>query len=478
MSSDTVLYILAIVIPIVEVIGIITAVRAIMNTRTSQGAIAWVISLVTFPFLALPLYWIFGRSKFQGYCLLRNSKDREVRYIIETLRREAEKKNLLPDKQYGENRAVVELTSMPFTRGNSARLLIDGQATFDSIFEGISAARDYVLVQFYIIKDDGLGGRLKKALMEKAAEGVRVYLLYDEIGCHKLPKSYTSDLRRAGVTVKAFHTTKGRANRFQLNFRNHRKIVIVDGKIGYVGGHNVGDEYLGKTKQFSGWRDTHVEVRGPVVQAVQFSFLEDWNWASANIPDLNWTLEPDDRSNILAQVAATGPADRFDTCGLLFVHAIQSARRRIWIASPYFVPDESVISAMKLAALRGVDVRILVPDKPDHLVVYWASYSYYEKVLPLGIKMYRYQAGFMHQKAMLIDDEVSAIGTANFDNRSFRLNFEITMLFNDRDFARDVEKMFEEDFARSRLATMADFEQRPFLFRLAARSSSLLSPIL
>lgn len=240
----------------------------------------------------------------------------------------------------------------------------------------------------------------------------------------------------------------------------------------------MGDDYLGKSHKFDAWRDTHVEVKGPVVQAVQFSFLEDWYWASSAIPELNWKLTPVEQNNIQAQVVATGPADRLDSCGLFFVHAIQSARNRIWIASPYFVPDAPVISALQLAALRGVDVRILVPDKPDHLLVYWASYSYYEKVLPLGIKLYRYQAGFMHQKTMLVDDAVSAVGTANFDNRSFRLNFEITMLFNDQDFAGEVETMFEEDFSRSRQATMADFEQRSFFFRLAARSSSLLSPIL
>jgi len=333
-------------------------------------------------------------------------------------------------------------------------------------------------VQFFIIKDDLLGRRFKAALMQKAAEGIRVYLLFDEIGCHKLPQAYVDDLRNAGAKVHAFHTTKGRANRFQLNFRNHRKIVVVDGVVAYVGGHNVGDEYLGKSARFSAWRDTHVEVKGPVVQAVQFSFLEDWYWASSRIPELNWKLLPAKDSDILVQLVATGPADRLDTCELLFVHAIQSARRRLWIASPYFVPDASLISALQLAALRGVDVRILIPEKPDHLLVYWASFSYYEQVLPLGIQLFRYQAGFMHQKAMIVDDQIAAIGTANFDNRSFRLNFEITLLFDDRNFAGDVETMLADDFARSRRVTMADFEQRSFFFKLAARSSRLLSPIL
>jgi cardiolipin synthase len=319
---------------------------------------------------------------------------------------------------------------------------------------------------------------LQSKLIQKAKENVKVYFLYDEIGSHKLPQSYLRDMQIAGIVTSAFHTTKGKTNRFQLNFRNHRKIVVVDGKIAYVGGHNVGDEYLGKHPKFGAWRDTHVKIEGPAVQCIQFCFVEDWYWATKGIPELNW--EPcrvaDGRENAL--VIASGPADRLETCGLMFVQAINEARERIWIASPYFVPDLQILSALKLAALRGVDVRILLPEKADHRTVYLASFSYYQNTLPIGIKIYRYTAGFMHQKVFLIDSRCAAVGTANLDNRSFRLNFEITLLNYDSLFIKEVETMLSNDFDRSQPATMDDYTHRPFLFKLAVRSARLLAPIL
>ncbi len=478
MDLEAILSVLAIVIPIVEILGITTAIHAVMHARTSQGSIAWAISLITFPWLSLPLYWIFGRSKFNGYVRLINSSKSEVKHIIEKVHTSARDSGLIAHAQTGDDRALAKLAQIPFSHGNALQLLIDGDATFSLIFNEIESARKYILVQFYIIHADELGNALKSRLKTKAAEGVKVYFLYDEIGCHKLPISYVEDMQRAGIHTSAFHTTRGRANRFQLNFRNHRKIVVIDGRTAFVGGHNVGDEYMGRNPRFGAWRDTHLMAKGPSVMGAQYSFLEDWFWAAGSIPELCWNCEsaPDGEKRVL--VVSSGPADKLDTCGLMFVHAINAAQHRIWIASPYFVPDLQVISALQLAALRGVDVRILVPEKADHRLVYLASFSYYQNTLPMGIKIYRYQEGFMHQKVFLIDDIASAVGTANLDNRSFRLNFEITMLVHDRGFAGEVEKMLESDFARSRLVCEDDYEKRSFFFKLAVRFSRLLAPIL
>ena len=477
-NADVIYGIIAIVVPLVELLGILTAVHAVMNARTSQGAIAWAISLVTFPWLALVLYAIFGRNKFNGYVLLRSSKDQDIHHFIEKIEAEAAAKKLIREELSDSERALTRLADMPVTRYNKSRLLIDGHETFPCIFEGIESAKQYILVQFFIVKDSAVGRELQSKLIQKARENVKVYFLYDEIGSHKLPQSYMRDMQIAGIVTSAFHTTKGKTNRFQLNFRNHRKIVVVDGKVAYVGGHNVGDEYLGKHPKFGAWRDTHLKIEGPAVQGIQFCFVEDWYWATKGIPELNW--EPcrtvDGRENAL--VVASGPADRLETCGLMFVQAINEARERVWIASPYFVPDMQILSALKLAALRGVDVRILLPEKADHRTVYLASFSYYKNTLPLGIKIYRYTAGFMHQKVFLIDSRCAAVGTANLDNRSFRLNFEITILNYESLFIRAVETMLSNDFARSQPAAMDDYIRRPFLFRLAVRSASLLAPIL
>ena len=477
-NTDVIYTILAIVIPLVELLGIAAAVHAVMRARTSQGAIAWAISLVTFPWLALVLYAIFGRNKFHGYVSLRGSKDSDIHHFIEKIGAEAADKKLICENQTVTQTALTRLAEKPVLKGNRSQLLIDGTETFRRIFEGIESANEYILVMFYIVKDDAIGSELQSKLIQKARENVRVNFLYDEIGSHKLPHSYLLEMQMAGVFTSAFHTTRGKANRFQLNFRNHRKIVVVDGKIAYVGGHNVGDEYLGGHDRFGPWRDTHVRVEGPVVQALQFSFVEDWYWATRGIPELNWKLNRAVNGNEDALVIASGPADKLETCGLMFVEAINAATDRVWIASPYFVPDLQTLSALKLAALRGVDVRILLPEKPDNRTVWLASFSYYENTLPHNIKLYRYTAGFMHQKVFLIDSSCAAVGTANLDNRSFRLNFEVTLLNYDAGFVKEVATMLENDFARSSPVAMDEYSKRSFFFKLAVRSARLLAPIL
>ena len=478
LNSDTVFFIVAILVPLVELLGILAAVHAVMNARTSQGAIAWGISLLTFPWIALVLYAIFGRNKFKGYVLLRNSRDKAIQYVIDKCRVEASERGLIQKNPLISEIALSRLADLPVTRFNKSHLLVNGEKTFRAIFEGIESAREYILVQFYIIKNDELGRALKTRLIQKARENVKVYFLYDEIGSYKLPGSYIQDLQNEGVIISAFHTTKGKANHFQLNFRNHRKIVIVDGKIGYIGGHNVGDEYVSKHPKFGTWRDTHVMLEGPAVKLVQYCFIQDWYWARTRIPELSWEFQKAENGSEEALVVASGPADPLETCSLMFVHAIHSAKERIWIASPYFVPDEKVLGALKLAVLKGVDVRILIPEKPDHRTVYLASLSYYEDTLPHGIKLYRYTAGFMHQKVFLVDSTCAAVGTANLDNRSFRLNFELTLLNYDLSFIKKIEDMLKDDFSRSRSVELTDYTQRSFFFKLVVRSARLFGPIL
>jgi cardiolipin synthase len=373
------------VVPLVELLGILAAVHAIMNARTSQGAIAWAISLITFPWLALILYAVLGRNKFKGYVLLRSAKDQNIHHYIEKIQKEAVSRNLIEENLSASERSLTRLADMPITRYNKSRLLIDGNETFRSIFEGIESAEKYILIQFFIIKNDDLSREFQNKLIEKAKKNIKIYFLYDEIGSHKLPQGYLREMQIAGINTSAFHTTKGKANRFQLNFRNHRKIVVVDGKIAYVGGHNVGDEYLGKDPKIGAWRDTHVKVQGPVVQEIQFCFVEDWHWATNEMPEFSWELQKagDGREKIL--MIASGPADNLETCALMFVQAINDARQRIWIASPYFVPDLQILSALKLAALRGVDVRVMLPEKADHRTVYLASFSYYQNTLPFSL---------------------------------------------------------------------------------------------
>jgi cardiolipin synthase len=467
---------------VMHIAGALTSVQAVMSTRTSQGAIAWAVSLNACPYVAVPAYWVFGRSKFDGYAMIEHKGFMEDSEALERARRILEDEGMLFEPTTADEKSHVKLLEnlarLPITRQNSAELLIDGKATFDAIIEGISEARDYVLVEFYIIRDDGLGQRLKAALVERANAGVRVYVLYDELGSKDLPSSYTNELRDAGAEVHPFNTTQGAGNRFRLNFRNHRKIVVIDGEVAYVGGLNVGDEYLGLgDPKLSPWRDTHVGMRGPVVQCVQVPFVEDWNWATGTTLSLNWKPQKAPEGNALALCLPTGPADVLEHGTLWFLHAINSAQNRLWIVSPYFVPDEQLMSALQLAALRGVDVRILIPENPDQQLVYLSSFSYLEEAEAAGIQIYRYKPGFLHQKVALIDDRWAVVGTANLDNRSMRLNFEITMLFEDKEFAREVESMLEDDFSRSRLVSASEYTGRSLLFRLSVRVARLMAPV-
>ena len=469
------------VIVAIHVLGLIAAAHAALTARTSQGAIAWAVSLLFMPYLALIPYLIFGRSKFEGYVEARRVRNRQFGEQARTLRQSglarAEVEAQLGRSLHGI-RTLTTLTGLPFTRGNQVRLLINGEATFDAIFAAIAAAKRYVIVQFFIVHDDGLGRRMQSALLTKAQEGVPVYFLYDGIGSHALPSHYTDELRAAGVQVGEFLIRRRRLiKRYQLNFRNHRKIVVVDGERAFVGGHNVGDEYLGLKPPLSPWRDTHIEVTGPAAAEIQLAFLEDWYWASGQVPKLNW--QPHSwPQNQHCQVVPSGPADEQEVCTLFFVQAINAARQRLWITTPYFVPDEAVFTALKLATLRGVDVRILIPSRRDHFLVFQASSLYAEEAVRVGIKIYRYQPGFLHQKVLLVDDVAAAVGSANLDNRSFRLNFEITVLTLDPEFAARVAEMLRADFDQSRPLQIRQLARTPLPRQLVMHAARLFSPIL
>lgn len=434
-------------------------------------------ALNTFPYIAVPAYWVFGRSEFNGYVTARRvdllETDDTTQAYVDRLVTE----NLIAFPGRKEALLVEKLAKLPYTQGNEAELLVDGQATFDSIFAGIDRAKDYVLVQFYILRDDQLGTELKSRLIKKAESGVRCLVLYDEIGSHSLSAKYVADLKAAGVQMAAFNTTQGSTNRFQINFRNHRKIVIADGLEAWVGGHNVGDEYMGRDPAFGDWRDTHLRLEGPVVPCVQVSFYEDWHWATGEKPVLKWeTRHSASGATLPVLCLPSGPADQLETCTLYFVDLINRAEKRLWIASPYFVPDEQFITALKLAALRGVDVKILIPDKTDNKLVQFTGWSYLEELEKAGIQMWRHEGGFMHQKVIVVDDRCT-IGTANFDNRSFRLNFEITIEVADPTFTAQVATMLKNDFAHARQSKASEMTSSSFWFRFATRVCRLLAPV-
>jgi cardiolipin synthase A/B len=461
-----------------HVLGVVSSVDALMSTRTAPGAVAWIGALNTFPYVAVPAYWVFGQQRFQGYVVGRRDVDTQLHHALEAkmasvyahVEPTPGTQELMP--------ALQRLAKLPLLGGNEVELLIDGEATFASLLAGMAAAEHYLLVQFYIVRDDGIGREFKRVMEERARAGVAVHFLYDEIGSYRLPGRFLAELVEAGVQVRRFHSTRGIGNQFQLNFRNHRKIVVADGRHGWAGGFNVGDEYLGLDLRVGAWRDTHMRLQGPAVSGLQLSFIEDWHWATGELLDLEWRVSPAKLGGVPVLVLPSGPADRLETASLMVQHALGTARRRIWIASPYFVPDEGVQSAMKLAALRGVDVRVLIPQEPDNPLLFFAAYAFLGSLLDAGVRVFRYHEGFLHCKTMLVDDEATAVGTVNLDNRSFRLNFEVTVWVADFDFAAQMERKFEHDFSGSHEMTPQDLLDKPLWFRVASRAAYLLAPVL
>lgn len=466
-----------------HVLGIAAACHAILHTRTSQGAIAWAVSLVAMPYLTLAPYLFLGRSRFEGYIDARRVEYEAIRKrrrdLVGDLDTQPDRLNSAPIDQLGAQTitALSSLARMPFIAGNHVRTLANGETTFTAIFDAIDAAHHYILIQFFIVRADTLGEMLRDALLAKAAQGVQVHFLYDSIGSIDLPSAYVDMLRAGGVQMHAFATNRRFVNRFQLNFRNHRKIVVVDGECAFIGGHNIGIEYLGGKPPLSPWRDTHIEVRGPAVRQIECVFIEDWFWATQRLPRTVPPSRPYE-GDMHCQVIASGPADRQDTCSLFFVAAIHAARERIWITSPYLIPDEAVFSALRLAVMRGVDVRVLIPSRRDHIVVFAASTLYAHEMVRAGIRVFRYSPGFLHQKVVLIDRVAAAVGSANLDNRSFRLNFEIMLLTVDPAFAGQVCAMLEADFALSEPVEPGEYTHAPAWQRMTMHVARLFAPIL
>ena len=460
------------------VAGVLSAIHAAMTARTAQGAVAWSVSLVSFPFIAVPAYLVLGRNKFEGMAEAFNERHDEIDEFLVEFNHRLDPWVIPAEDAPSWHEAIRRLSGFELTRNNRVELLINGEATFDSILAGVAEAQDYVLFQFYMFHDDGLGRQVKAALIERARAGVRVYVLYDEIGSGGLPGSYVEDLRQAGVEVSSFKPTQGWQNRFQLNFRNHRKMVVVDGKVAWVGGHNVGDEYMGRDPEFSPWRDTHVRIEGPAALQLQITILSDWYWATRELLGVSWTPNAVEDGEQNVMILPTGPVGQFETASLFFVSALSGAKSRIWLSAAYFVPDDAVMKALELAALRGVDVRIITTGKPDSWPVFLAAFHYIHRLRGLGIKFYAYTPGFMHQKVMLVDDHVAAVGTHNFDNRSFRLNFEVTSIIVDESFADKMETMFERDFQHAEEIDPDDWDERSVFWRAAVQLSRLAAPVL
>ncbi|MBM7096084.1 cardiolipin synthase [Bacillus sp. H-16] len=459
------------------------AVVIFLENRNPTKTLAWLMVLGIFPLLGFIFYLMFGQNHRKRKSFTKKAiMDEQAFSKIEGNRPLDETQlGLMLENQQKLFRLAHRLANNPISFQTDTRVLTDGKETFYHIKRALQSATDHIHLEYYIVRDDELGCEIKDILIAKAKEGVEVRFLFDAVGCWKLSKAYVSELRDAGVQMVAFSPVRLPFFTNKINYRNHRKIIVVDTSYAFIGGLNIGDEYLGKSSYFGHWRDTHLLVRGEAVRSLQLIFLRDWYYATGEAalkPGYLSPTLPDGEHEGGVQMIASGPDSRWEVIKKLFFTMITSAKRSIWIASPYFIPDEDMLSAIKIAALGGIDVRILVPSKPDKKIVFHASRSYFPELLEAGVKIYEYNRGFMHSKIIIVDNEIASIGTANMDMRSFHLNFEVNAFLYRTRSVENLASDFVYDMEHSTIIRQEAFVKRSFYYKLVESTSRLMSPLL
>ncbi|BDG48381.1 cardiolipin synthase [Parageobacillus sp. KH3-4] len=453
-----------------------------LENRRPEHTITWLVVLGSFPVLGFFFYLMFGRNYRKQRLFKKKAMLDEQTFLKFQTQREYDVEQLeIEEHQRPLLQLAHRIGKSPVSLATETKVLTNGQETFSTIFEELKKATHHIHLEYYIVRHDEVGQELKAILMEKAKNGVHVRFLYDAVGSWKLSKTYIQELRDAGVEMIPFSPVRLPFLSNKINFRNHRKIIVIDGTVGFVGGLNIGDEYLGKNKYFGFWRDTHLWIRGEAVRTLQLIFLQDWYYMTGKTLLTPEYLSPqlvhyDGQGGV--QLIAGGPDQKWEVIKHLYFAMITSAQRSIWIASPYFVPDEDILTALKVAALSGIDVRILAPKRPDKKIVFYASRSYFPELLEAGVKIYEYSKGFLHSKIMIVDGELASIGTANMDMRSFHLNFEVNAFLYHTDSTKKLVADFLEDLKDSSQIDDETFRRRPLSIRVVESVSRLLSPLL
>ncbi|MED4583706.1 cardiolipin synthase [Brevibacillus choshinensis] len=464
----------------------LAAVLIFMERRNIAATWAWLMVLLFLPGVGFIVYLVFGQklSKKKLY-RLKEGEFSHFRTAVDKQKQLLESGNLeVNDPAMERHRDMIFMNVVSdgayYTQDNSVRIFIEGNSLFDDMLQKIDEAREHVHLLYYIIRNDELGSELMNLLVKKASQGVKVRLLYDAVGSAGIPSRFFKPLLAAGGEVVSFFPASFSFVNFRVNFRNHRKLTIIDGKIGYIGGFNIGDEYLGK-KKLGYWRDTHLRMEGRAVYMLQARFFLDWNLSSPKRLAESLTLFPEMQGldkGIGVQIVSSGPNSEKQQIKNAYLKMIYKARKKIYLQTPYFIPDDSMLTALKMAVMSGVDVRVMVPGKPDHLMVFWATHSYLGELLKSGVRCYLYEKGFMHAKTIVVDTQISSVGTANIDIRSFKLNFETNAYLYDTRMAEKLEELFIADLADCREMTMEEYLNRPMRSRIQESLTRLLSPIL
>lgn len=475
-------------ISIIYFINIAMAVVVIFLERKDPTAtLAWVLVLLIFPGFGFLLYLMLSQnfSRKKLFAMKIYTRKTFGDYIKVQQELFSSGKLVLNDKNAERFKDLIKMNlffhGFSYTQNNDVTIYTDGQEKFYELFGLLEKAQHHIHIEYYIIKNDGLGNKLFEILKKKATEGVEVRLLFDSVGGRHVPKEKIKEMTSSGVKVAVFFESRFPFFNFKINYRNHRKIVVIDGNTAFIGGFNIGDEYLGLNKKIGYWRDTHLKITGDAVIDLQTRFFLDWGHASKE-EDLIFLPKyfPDSNNSgaVGIQIISSGPDTPDQTIKSSYVKMINSAKESILIQTPYFIPDASVFESIKIAAMSGVDVKIMIPCKPDHPFVYWATYWYCGGLLKYGVKVYTYEYGFLHAKTIVIDKVVSSAGTANFDMRSFKLNFESNALIYDQKISGNLYDIFMEDLNYSMELTRELYLERGVIIRMKESICRLLAPLL
>ena len=458
-------------------ITVISCIVVVLSeNRNPIRSLAWVIALIFLPGIGLIFYAFFGRSM-RGRQIISRQNKRRI-FHNQSSRYDLKEQPLTPTEKQ-----VVKLTHKvsryPFTLNNRAEIFTTGSDKFESLKNDLRNASESIYLQYYIFQDDRLGKEIAEILMEKAREGLEVKVIYDHVGSFSSKNKFFTRMKEAGVRLHPFFrvTFPQLANR--INWRNHRKIVVVDKKIGYIGGMNIADRYLGKQEDGTAWRDTHLRLEGDIVESLLYAFSIDWNFLESDeILKIEPPSQPEEKNDTGMQLLTSGPTDQWDNLELTYLRAIAGATKCVYIQTPYFLPTESLMRALIGTSLANVDVRIMLPIKSDSRMLQYASFSYITQCLKAGIKVYLYEPGMLHSKMMIVDDSFVTTGSVNFDFRSFENNFESALLIYDADLNRRMKDIFFDDLERCRKLTISRWRKRPLLQRQMESILRLLSPIL
>lgn len=466
---------------------LLSLIIVFFERRSPQAVWTWLLLLYFIPIVGFILYLVIGQDFHKSRMFKAKEIEGELKYAVRKQEETIYRRQLrLANPELNRFRDLIlynlEAGQAVLTDNNDIRIYTDGKEKFHALIEEMKQAKKYIHLQYYIIRSDELWQQIEPVLIAKAHEGVEVRVLFDSMGCRTMHNRDWERLEWEGVQVAEFFPAFLGQLQLRMNYRNHRKIVVIDGRIGFVGGFNVGREYLGLDSKFGYWRDTHLCIEGAAVTSLAVRFVLDWNYAAKEnlfLRDSLFELPQYVRGgHDPVQIISSGPDSQTKTIHDNYLHLIHSAKDHVYIQTPYFIPDDSILDALKIASRAGVDVRIMIPCKPDHPFVYWATYSYIGDMVAAGAKCYVYNNGFLHAKTLSVDGMVACVGTANMDIRSFGLNFEVNATIYSERTVQKLERAFENDMNQCTYITRKIYEERSLVIRIKEQFSRLLSPLL